>query len=239
MNIEDVGILVSKLKYGETSLILSIFSKNHGLQKGILKGALSLKNKSILEIGNVLKFQKRARSDESLGFFKLDLQESYLYKIFNNPNKLLSLSSMCELMGELLVEKEKDKDFYNLTISTIIVLQKEDFIKYYIQWELKLLEKIGLGLDLSKCTVSNEKNNLYYLSPKTGKAVTFNVGQAYHNKLFIIPEIFKNLDSNCNQRDVYESFRILNHFLHMFVSEYHKRIPFSRECLIKNITTTL
>lgn len=237
MNIEDRGILVSKLKYGETSLILSIYSKNYGLQKGILKGATSLKNKSILEIGNVLKFQKRARTDDSLGFFKVDLQESYLYKIFNNSNKLLALSSMCELMSELLVEKERDSDFYNFTISTIVVLQKEDFIKYYIQWELKLLEKIGIGLDLSKCTVSNQKEDLYYLSPKTGKAVTKEVGLVYHSKLFVIPEFFKNLDSNFTQDDLYESFKILNHFLHMFVAEYHKKIPFSRECLIKNITS--
>ncbi len=236
MNIEDVGILVSKIKYGETSLILSIFSKNHGLQKGILKGATSLKNKSILEIGNVLKFQKRARSDEYLGFLKIDLQESYLYKIFNNTNKLLTISSICELVSSFLPEKEKDVKFYNLTISTIIVLQKEDFIKYYIKWELKFLEKIGIGLDLSKCIVSNQINNLYYLSPKTGKSVTKEVGKTYHNKLFIIPDFFKNLESNYTKNDIYESFKIINHFLYMFCEEYHKKIPFSRECLIKNIS---
>lgn len=239
MNIEDVGILVSKIKYGESSLILSIFSKYHGLQKGMLKGGTSIKNRSTLEIGNVLKFHKRAKSEESLGMLKVELQESYLYQIYNHQNRLLALSSMCELISELLPEKEQDKEFYKITISTIITLQKEDFIKYYINWEIKLLEKIGIGLDLSKCAVTNQKEGLYYLSPRTGKAVTKEVGQEYHDKLFIIPELFQNLSLEPTNEEIKESFKILNHFLHAFCEEYHKLIPFSRECLIKNISNVV
>ncbi|MDR0484172.1 MAG: DNA repair protein RecO [Alphaproteobacteria bacterium] len=235
MNIEDEGILVAKFKYGEGSLILSIFSKKHGLVKGILKSGTSLKNKAILEIGNVLKFQKRSRNEEALGFFKVEVEESYLYKIFQFKNKLLALASICELMAEFTLEKEVDEDFYELSKSTIIVLQKEDFIKYYIRWELKLLEKIGIGLDLQKCVVSKQTENLYYLSPKTGKAVVKEVGLPYANKLFIIPLLFKNMEAEPTKENVFEAFKVLNHFFNMFCNEYHKKMPFARDCLIKNL----
>ncbi|MDR2008462.1 MAG: DNA repair protein RecO [Alphaproteobacteria bacterium] len=234
MNITDEGILVAKFKHGESSLILSILSKNHGLQKGILKGGMSQKYKSGLEIGNILKFQKRARIEESLGFFKVELEESYLYKIFQYKDKLLALAAMCELIAEFIPEKEVDEDFYELSKSTMIVLQKEDFIRYYIHWELKLLEKIGIGLDLNKCAVSGVVENLYYISPKTGKAVSESVGLPYHDKLFLIPELFKNINAEISAENISESFKVVNHFLAMFCREYHKKMPFCREQLIKN-----
>ncbi|MCL2567225.1 MAG: DNA repair protein RecO [Alphaproteobacteria bacterium] len=235
MNITDEGILAAKFKYGESSLILSILSKNHGLQKGILKGGMAQKNKSLLEIGNILKFQKSYRSEESLGFLKVEMEESYLYKILFNKNKLLALASICELIAEFIPEKEVDEDFYNLSKSTIVVLQKEDFIRYYIQWELKLLEKIGIGLDLEKCAVSHTSDDLYYISPKTGKAVCRAVGLPYHDKLFLIPALFKDMKSAITAENIAESFNVLNHFFKMFTAEYHKKIPFTREQLIKNL----
>ncbi len=231
MQINDEAILVGKIKYGDSSLILSVFSKQHGLLRGLLKGGLHYKHKSFLEIGNIFFIEKRARLEDSLGFLKLELLHSYLYNIHLDSNKLLALSAICELLNDFTLEKENDSEFYDFTKNTIILLQQSDFIKHYLRWELVFLEHIGFGMDLSKCVVSGESDDLYYLSPRTGKAVSREVGEPYADKLFIIPDIFKNTSSNMLGDSVIMSFKITTHFLQKFSREYTKKIPFTREYL--------
>ncbi|MFL1781063.1 DNA repair protein RecO [Candidatus Hepatincolaceae symbiont of Richtersius coronifer] len=248
MNFSDEGILLSKLKYGESSLILTIFTKNYGIQKGLLKGGNSLRNKSKLEVGNVLNLDKRARLEEQLGFLRVELKESFLINIFFHPLKSLILTCMCDLLDEFLPEKEADEGFYNFSKNIIISLQNEDYIISYILWEVVLLEKIGFGLDISQCAVSKLAKDLYYISPNTGKAVIKDIGEIYKHKLFVIPSFFspknKILPQELKIGEIYlppslqeikEGFKITGHFLDRFSKEYHKRIPFNRKILINKI----
>ena len=237
MIFEDVGILVHKQKYSETSLILTIFTENYGLQKGILKGGMNPKVKSYLEIGNILNVVKKARNESSLGYFKLELQKSYLADVLYNSIKTAALVSICTLINNFLAEKEPYADLFYSTKTLISLLSQPDFIKYYLKWEVLLLNYIGLGLDLSQCVVTNNKDNLYYISPRTGKAVVKGVGEPYKDKLFVIPELLKsnNLQNyEINNNDSKQVFTITSHFFNHFSQEYHTNLPFSRQILIKN-----
>ena len=233
MKISDEGIIISKSIFGETSLILKIFSSQYGIISGLYKGGLTSKNKYLLELGNIVDFEKNSRLDSQLGIFKIDLKESYLSYIFNNKLKLTIFITILDLIKALIVEKENIEDFYFLTKNLIIILQKEDEIKNYLLWELKLLEAIGFGLDFSKCVITSRVDDLYYLSPKTGKSVIKEIGEKYHNKLFIIPQFFLNPSlQNITTQELSLGFKISTHFLDNFAKEYNKIIPLSRNQIL-------
>jgi len=100
-------------------------------------------------------------------------------------------------------------------------------------WELKLLEAIGFGLDFSKCVITSSVDDLYYLSPKTGKSVIKEIGEKYHNKLFIILKFFLNPSlGNITAEELILGFKINSHFLDNFAKEYNKIIPLSRNQII-------
>lgn len=233
MKIFDEGIIVSKYDYSDSSLILTIFSSKYGLIKGLYKGAKSSKNKFLLEIGNIVDFEKISRLEEQLGFLKIELKESYLSSIFYDNKKLLTIINMAQLIIEFLVEKEVQHDFYIATKNMIIVLQNNDFLYYYLQWEVMLLQVIGYGLDLSKCCVSGV-NNIYYLSPKSAKAVSKEIGDPWADKLFVLPSLWihKNIKI-ATLEDLTRGFAISSYFLNKFAIEYNKQIPQIRLKIIK------
>ena len=51
MQIDDEGIIIKKSKYRESSLLITFFSLNHGLNSGLVKGVLK-KDFGTYEIGN-------------------------------------------------------------------------------------------------------------------------------------------------------------------------------------------
>ena len=70
MNWNDSGYLLSKNKYNENSIIVEIFTKNHGKYSGIIFGASSKKIKSYLEIGNKLHINYTSKNHGRIGYFK-------------------------------------------------------------------------------------------------------------------------------------------------------------------------
>ena len=54
MNWDDKGFLISKNRFNENSLIVEIFTENHGKTSGIIFGGTSKKIKNYLQIGNQL-----------------------------------------------------------------------------------------------------------------------------------------------------------------------------------------
>ena len=236
MRIHDEAILVAKYKFGDSSNILTLFTKEHGIQKGLFKGAFSRKNRHVLSLGNILSVTKIVRLEEQLGILKVDLQETNLARIFYDNTKLLALTSICALIDEFIPDQEINTQFYLDSKEMIANLTKNDFLILYANWELVLLNNIGFGLDFSKCVIS-ENDEIYYLSPKTGKSVSKIVGEPYKDKLFIIPEFITKNTQPTNMQEILDLMQITTHFLTFFGKEYNKKIPHMRNLLIKNIGT--
>jgi DNA repair protein RecO (recombination protein O) len=225
MKIFDEGIIISKANYSQTSVILHIFSFKYGIVAGLCKGIKSSKQKYLLELGNIVDFEKIARIEEQLGFLNLEFKESHLSEIFYHNKKLLTLLSIVGMIKEFLIEKEVQEELYLATKNLIVVLQKEDFMYYYLQWEVMLLDVVGFGLDMTKCCVSGSKE-IFYLSPKSGKSVCKEVGNLYEDKLFVIPNLWIHKDFNrANEKDLKLGFSITNYFFNKFAIEYNKKIP--------------
>lgn len=224
MKFSDIGIVLSHIKYGDTSIIVKIFSQEHGIIKGLVNG--QKKNSAILQTGNQISFEWNGRLEEHLGKLKPEIEKAYPLLFFSNYVKLISISSICKLIELTIPEKDPSPEFFKIFINYLENLNSEEWLKNYCLLELEILKNCGFGLDFSECAVSGSSDKLIYISPKTGAAVTKEVGEKYHEKLFKIPEFYHDNKIRTNITEILESLRITRYFLAKdFFAENGKKIP--------------
>ena len=144
---DDVGFLLSKNRYNENSVIIEIYTKDHGKVSGIIFGGTSKKIKNYLQIGNNLHVNYKSKSDSRLGYFKIEIQQALTPYYFDNPKKLSCISSAMHLIKLLTAEYQKNQIIFNLINDFFKLLKDDNWIKKYIFWELELFKTIGYDLE--------------------------------------------------------------------------------------------
>ena len=159
MTWDDEGFLISKNKYSENSLIVEIFTKNHGKTSGIIFGGTSRKIKNYLQLGNQLHVNYSSKTENKIGNFKIELLKAYAPIFFDNYRKLLCIFSAFQLIKILTAESQKNIKIYGLIENFYILLKKENWIRNYIFWELELFKIIGYDLELKNLVKKELINN--------------------------------------------------------------------------------
>ena len=150
MNWDDNGFLLSKNRYNENSLISEVFTKNHGKVPGIIFGGTSKKIKNYLQIGNNIHVNFNSKSENNIGYFKIEIHKALSPHYFDNQQKLSCISSAMHLIRILTAEFQKNNTIYLLIEKFYVLLKNDNWIKNYIFWELELLKIIGYDLEFEK-----------------------------------------------------------------------------------------
>jgi len=147
MNWDDNGFLLSKNRYNENSLIAEVFTKDHGKVTGIIFGGTSKKIKNYLQIGNKIHVNFKSKSENNIGYFKIEIQKALSPHYFDSQQKLSCISSAIHLIKILTAEFQKNNYIYNLIEKFYVLLENENWIKDYIFWELELFKILGYDLE--------------------------------------------------------------------------------------------
>ena len=189
----DFGIILSAKKYGEKGLIINILTETHGRYVSWIN-YMTKSTLSSIEPGNLVKVFWKSRIIEQMGNFKIEEISSISGKIFDEKLKLQALTSLCSLLEKYLPERQSYSEVFNATKAFLNVLamnnefDDKQWIKGYVKWEIGLLSSIGFSLDLKQCAVTGQKDNLFYVSPKTGKAVSKEGAGKFAPKLLRLPK---------------------------------------------------
>ena len=146
MSWDDIGFLISKNKYNENSYIAEVFSKSHGKVSGIIFGGTSKKLKNYLQIGNQIHINYNSKSENKIGYFKIEIEKAYSPIFFENQKKLLCIISAMNLIKILTAESQSNIKIYELIIDFYRLLSEENWIKNYIYWEMELFKNLGYDL---------------------------------------------------------------------------------------------
>jgi DNA repair protein RecO (recombination protein O) len=213
VQIRDSGFILDKQTLGENSLLITIFSQNHGLIKGAVNNIKSKNIARIIAQGNHIEFCWKARLLNHLGTLTLELERPLSFKIFADQLKILMLQSILSTLSVALPEGVSEQILYTETANFINTLaaNKEAMLQY-IYLELSMLSTLGFELDLKNCALTDYIGQLYYLSPKTGRGAIEEAGIAHHDKLFVIPDYFYNAKA-ISIAEFYEGIKITHHFL--------------------------
>ena len=174
MTWDDEGFLISKNKYSENSLIVEIFTKNYGIVSGIIFGGTSRKIKNYLQLGNQLYVNYSSKTENKIGNFKIEILKAYTPVFFDNYRKLLCIFSAFQLIKILTAESQKNLKIYSLIKNFYTFLEKENWIKNYIFWELEFFKVIGYDLELKnlvKKELINNEVKYFVKSTKENKIV--------------------------------------------------------------------
>ena len=165
MNWDDLGFLLSKNRYNENSIIAEIFTKNHGKVSGIIFGGTSKKIKNYLQIGNSLYINFNSKSENRIGYFKIEIHQAKSPYYFDDYKKLSCISSAMNLIKLLTAEAQKNFSIYELINEFYILLNKDNWIKNYILWELSLLKILGYDIEFKNLVEKKiVGNDLSYIS---------------------------------------------------------------------------
>ena len=176
MNWDDTGFLLSKNKYNENSLIAEIYTKDRGKISGIIFGGLSKKIKNYLQIGNQLFVNYNSKSENRIGYFKIEIFKAYSPVYFDQSKKLNCISSAMNLIKLLTAESQSNIKIYDLIQEFYLILSADEWLRKYIFWELKLLSILGYNLDLDGLVNKEtfENKTLYFAGTSKEKKIVPN-----------------------------------------------------------------
>lgn len=236
MNFRDKAIILKKRNIKENLAIVTVLTQSYGIYSGIIKDLHSKKNTIIYQIGNIVDFCWSARLDEHLGTINCELVKSYSYLIMSNKCNLLYTHSLIELTLMSFKERELHANLFEKWLENLESINTGNInVKNYINFELLILKEAGYRLNLDRCGVTNCTQNLIYVSPKSGQAISAAVGEPYKHKLLLLPKFL--VHNNCEPEDIYEihaAFNLTAYFFNKYIL-IKKKLPIARELLLKSI----
>ena len=163
MKFEDKGFLISKTKYNENSVIADFYTENNGKVTGLIFGATSSKIKNFLFIGNNFNLQFNTKNNNRSGYFKVEIEKIFTPHYLDNKLKLNCILYSMHLIKILTVENQINKKIYKHFYNLFEILNKDEWIKNYIFWELEVIKLVGYDINFNNYVDLNKinENNSY------------------------------------------------------------------------------
>ncbi|WP_424966986.1 DNA repair protein RecO [Dinoroseobacter sp. S375] len=208
----EAGVLLSVRPHGETSVIVEAFTEGHGRHLGVVRGGISRKLAPVLQPGAQLDLHWKARLEDHLGSFSVEPVKGRAAAVLGDRLALSAMSAALALAGFSLPERAAYPAFYAQTIALLDAMAAgTGWLPAYLDWEMALLEQMGFGLDLSACAVRGVNEDLAYVSPRTGRAVSRQAAGAWVDRLLPLPDVM--LGGPAGLSGVQEGLRTTGHFL--------------------------
>lgn len=230
MDWRDTGILLSSNRHGETAAIIDVFTPEHGRHSGVVRGGASRRIAPILQPGAQLDVSWRARLEDHIGSYTVELERSRAAIAMQNRLALAGMNAVLALVAFSLPEREAHPELYARTQTLLDLLDQADLWPLaYLRWEQALLEDLGYGLDLSVCAVTGTAEDLVYVSPKSGRAVSAKGAGDWADRMLPLPDALAG-KGDLADRDVLEALSITGYFLEhkLAVSQIGKPLPQAR-----------
>lgn len=209
----DEGILLSARKFGESSVIAEIFTAENGRCAGVVRGGASRKMAPLLQPGAQLQADWKARLSEHLGSYTVELIRSRSAQAMANRTALAGLNAVCALLAAALPEREAHPTLYKRTEQLLDLLDNQEVWPLaYVQWELALLSVLGFALDLTTCAVSGSADDLCYISPKSGRAVSRGAAGEWADRLLPLPSVLRGT-GEADMPDILEALDVTGYFI--------------------------
>jgi len=236
IRLTDTAIILSSRKHAETSALIDVLSESHGTYKGVTRGAFSAKNRGIYQPGNIISMTWEARLPEHMGSIKGELLTPYAALIMPDAKALPLLSSATALLALALPERHPYPKIYEALRHLLAHLTHapNECLAEYIHFELLLLAETGFGLDLSECAGTGSTDNLIYVSPKSGRAVSRDAGEPYKDKLLKLPAFLLHPEAPIpSAEDAARGLALTGYFLeHWLFEALHRKLPAARKRLM-------
>ena len=238
MEWRDEGIVLGTRKHGETSVILEVMTHAHGRHLGMVRGGRSRKQQPTLQPGNLVEVLWRARLDEHMGTFQAEALELNAARLFDSASAIFAIQTLAAHL-RLLPERDPHTSLYEaLKVMIAHLDQPQAAGELVVRFEILLLEELGFGLDLARCAATGTRDDLAYVSPKSGRAVSREAGAPWHDRMLPLPAFLgAGAGVRADIGALNEAFRLTGFFLTRSVYEPRGMVaPEARSGLLGALT---
>lgn len=237
MEWQDTGLVLSARPHGESAAVLELFTPAHGRHAGVVRGGQGRRLAPHLQPGGELAVRWRARLPEHLGSFTVEPLRSRA-ALTEDRERLAALNAITALLSLALPERVPHPELHRRTVALLDLIGTAGtgsggWPEAYLHWELALLGELGFGLDLSACAVSGATQDLAYVSPRSGRAVSRAAAGDWAGRLLPLPRALLGLSGDAGE--VALGLRTTGHFLHRHLAEgmLHRPLPAARARLLE------
>ena len=237
----DTALILSVRPHGEQAALVTVLTRENGRRAGLVHGGQSRSMRGVLQPGNAVKVEWRARLESHLGALKAEMVTPHASTLMEDPLRLAALTSLCAVVEGCVPEREPCPPVFGAT-EALVGLMADDaideaWLAAYVRWEIAMLEVAGYALDLGRCAVTGEKEGLVYVSPRTGAAVTRAGAGEHAPKLLLLPGFLGGVGQadgagreKTVEQDLLDGMEMTRHFLEEKVFWlHHQPLPPARE----------
>jgi DNA repair protein RecO (recombination protein O) len=220
MEWRDQGIVLGVKRHGETSVIAEMMTRVRGRHLGLVRNGRSRTMLPVLQPGNLLELTWRARLDEHLGNFSAEPVSFRAASLMEQAASLHGVQALAALL-RLLPERDPHPHLFDMLNIVLDHLSEASGAgELFVRFELAVLNDLGYGLDLAECAATGTREDLEFVSPRSGRAVSREAGLPYQDKLFRLPDFLKDGSRTAATREsLTEAFRMTRYFLDRHVYE--------------------
>lgn len=238
MDFTEEAFVLSARSHGDTGVIVDLLTQTHGRRAAYVAGGASRKMKPFLQPGARVVVDYRARTAEQLGAARLEPVGEGPSALFDEPLALAGLAAAAAVVQGALPEREPHPGVFlafEALVSALAVPQVWPAI--FVRFEAGLLEDLGFGMDLSHCAATGTLDDLIYVSPRTGRAVSREAGAPYADKLLTLPPFMLGAQAGLGAGDIRAGLALTGHFLEQFVFHPQDRpLPPARDRLVEKLS---
>lgn len=216
-------------------MIVEVFSAGHGRHLGVVRGGASKRMAAALQPGSHIALSWHARLEDQIGSFTVEPLASRAGAL-SDRLALAGLNAICAMLSFALPEREPHPALFAATEPLFDVIGQaiEGWPVDYLRWEAGLLDTLGYGLDLSRCAVTGSRDDLVFVSPRTGRAVSRAGAGDWAPRLLPLPQALLGQGS-ATWAEISDGLALTGHFLEVFARGHHRPLPEARARLVAAI----
>ena len=216
----DEAIFLGARRHGETSVIAEVMTRARGRHLGMIRGGRSRTMQPVLLPGNRVEVTWRARLDEHLGEFRVEPVTLRAARLMESATAVYGVQALAALL-RLLPEREPHPHLFDALDVILDHLEEPAAAgELFIRFELEVLNDLGFGLDLGQCAATGRRDDLAFVSPKTGRAVCREAGSPWADRMLALPGFLNpGATKAANGESLAEAFRLTGFFLNRHVYE--------------------
>lgn len=215
------AIVCAVRAHGEHGAILRALTEEAGLVAGYVRGGRSRRLRPVLVPGNMVAMELRARTEEQLGGATVELLESRA-PLLAEPLAAAAIDWVTSLTAATLPEGQPYPALYAVLSAVLEAIGVAPSARQWAlalgRYELLLLAELGFGLDMSECVATGSRDDLAFVSPKSGGAVSAAAAAGYEKRLLRLPPFLRHdqadaAETEPTMADVLDFLAITGHFI--------------------------